>query len=40
VLVLAFGVLMATLVIAGSIWVMEHLNHSMIPEHQNMQMQR
>jgi len=40
VLALAFGVLIVTLVIAGSLWIMDHLNHNMIPEHQNMQMQR
>ena len=39
VLALAFGVLIACLVIFGSIWIMNHLNHNMIPMGQMMQMQ-
>jgi cytochrome o ubiquinol oxidase subunit IV len=31
VLALAFGILIAGLIIFGSLWVMAHLNHSMIP---------
>ena len=40
VLALAFGVLIVFLVIAGSIWIMWHLNHNMMPMDQIMQMQR
>ena len=39
-LALAFGVLIVTLIIAGSLWIMAHLNHNMLPLHQMMQMQR
>ena len=39
-LALAFGVLIVVLVIAGSIWIMGHLNHNMMPTNQMMQMQR
>ena len=31
VLALAFGVLIVVLVIGGSIWIMGHLNHNMMP---------
>ena len=31
VLALAFGVLIVTLVVAGSVWIMGDLNHSMMP---------
>ncbi len=40
VLALAFGVLIVTLVVFGSVWVMGHLNHNMLPMNQLMQMQR
>jgi cytochrome o ubiquinol oxidase operon protein cyoD len=40
VLALAFGVLIVALVIAGSLWIMDHLNQNMVPMHQMMQMQR
>jgi len=40
VLALAFGVLIVALVIAGSLWIMDHLNQNMMPMHQMMQMQR
>jgi cytochrome o ubiquinol oxidase operon protein cyoD len=40
VLALAFGVLIVALVIGGSIWIMSHLNHNMMPMDQIMQMQR
>jgi cytochrome o ubiquinol oxidase subunit IV len=33
-LALAFGVLIVTLIIAGSLWIMAHLNHNMLPMHQ------
>ena len=38
-LALAFGVLIAGLVIFGSVWVMNHLNHNMIPMQELMRMQ-
>ena len=40
VLALAFGVLIVALVIAGSLWIMDNLNHNMMPMDQMMQMQR
>jgi cytochrome o ubiquinol oxidase operon protein cyoD len=40
VLALAFGVLIVVLVVSGSIWIMAHLNHNMMPTDQMMQMQR
>lgn len=38
-LALAFGVLVVFVIIAGSIWIMNHLTHSMMPVEQLMQMQ-
>ena len=40
VLALAFGVLIVCLIVFGSLWVMEHLNHNMVPMQDLMQMQR
>ena len=40
ILALAFGVLIVALVIAGSLWIMNHLNHNMMPMPQILQMQR
>jgi cytochrome o ubiquinol oxidase operon protein cyoD len=40
VLALAFGLLIVFLVIGGSLWIMDHLNHNMMPMDQLMQMQR
>jgi cytochrome o ubiquinol oxidase subunit IV len=40
VLALAFGVLIVFLLIAGSLWIMSHLNHNMMPMERLMQMQR
>lgn len=40
VLALFFGVLIAALVIGGSIWIMGNLNQNMLPMDQLMQMQR
>jgi cytochrome o ubiquinol oxidase subunit IV len=40
VLALAFGVLIVLLLIAGSLWIMSHLNQNMIPMERIMQMQR
>lgn len=40
VLALAFGVLIVFLILAGSIWIMAHLNHNMPPANQVMAMQR
>lgn len=39
-LALAFGVLIVGLIVFGSVWVMDHLNHNMMPDLQLMQMQR
>ena len=40
VMALAFGVLIVLLIIAGSLWIMGHMNHNMMPMDQIMQMQR
>ena len=40
VLALAFGVLIVFLVIVGSIWIIAHLNHNMIPMSEVMQRMR
>jgi cytochrome o ubiquinol oxidase subunit IV len=40
VLALAFGVLIVFLIIAGSLWIMAHMNHNMMPMDQIMRMQR
>jgi cytochrome o ubiquinol oxidase operon protein cyoD len=40
VLALAFGVLIVTLIMGGSLWIMDHLNERMMPMDQIMQMQR
>ena len=40
VLALAFGLLIVTLVVGGSLWIMYHLNHNMMPMDQLMHMQR
>jgi cytochrome o ubiquinol oxidase operon protein cyoD len=40
VMALAFGVLIVLLLIGGSLWIMLHLNHNMMPLDQIMQMQR
>jgi len=40
ILALAFGVLIVCLVVFGSLWVMIHMNHNMLPMDQVMQMQR
>ena len=34
VLALAFGVFIVVLVVLGSIWIMTHLNHNMMPMHE------
>ena len=39
-LALAFGLLIVLLVMGGSVWIMGHLNHNMVPMGQMMQMQR
>ena len=39
-LALAFGVMIVVLVVGGSIWIMGHLNHNMMPVDQLMKMQR
>ena len=40
ILALAFGMLIVGLVIFGSVWIMAHLNHNLMPMQQIMQMQR
>jgi cytochrome o ubiquinol oxidase subunit IV len=40
ILALAFGVLTVCLVVFGSLWVMSHLNHNMVPMNELMRMQR
>lgn len=40
VMALAFGVLIVILLIAGSLWIMAHLNHNMLPMDRILQMQR
>jgi cytochrome o ubiquinol oxidase operon protein cyoD len=40
VMALAFGVLIVLLLIAGSLWIMDHMNHNMLPMDQIMRMQR
>jgi cytochrome o ubiquinol oxidase operon protein cyoD len=40
VLALAFGILIACLVVFGSLWIMANLDHNMLPAEQMRQMQR
>jgi cytochrome o ubiquinol oxidase operon protein cyoD len=40
VMALAFGVLIVFLIITGSLWIMAHMNHNMMPMDQIMRMQR
>jgi cytochrome o ubiquinol oxidase operon protein cyoD len=40
VMALAFGVLIVFLIIAGSLWIMAHMNDNMMPMDQIMRMQR
>lgn len=40
ILALAFGVLIVMLLVVGSLWIMTHLNHTMMPMDRIMQMQR
>ncbi len=40
VMALAFGVLIVFLVMVGSLWIMGHMNHNMMPMDKVMQMQR
>ena len=40
VMALAFGVLIVLLLLAGSLWIMAHLNQNMMPMDQMMQIQR
>jgi cytochrome o ubiquinol oxidase subunit IV len=39
VLALAFGILVVFLIVAGSIWIMHHLSHNLMPMEQMLQMQ-
>ncbi|WP_297509999.1 cytochrome o ubiquinol oxidase subunit IV [uncultured Caulobacter sp.] len=40
VLALAFGVMVVFLIVVGSLWIMGHLNHNMMPMDELMRMQR
>ncbi len=40
VLALAFGLLVVTLIVSGSLWIMAHLNANMLPASAIMEMQR
>jgi cytochrome o ubiquinol oxidase operon protein cyoD len=40
VMALAFGLLIVMLLVFGSLWIMSHLNHNMMPMEQIMRMQR
>ena len=40
ILALAFGLLIVGLIIFGSVWIMAHLNHNLMPMEQVMRMQR
>jgi cytochrome o ubiquinol oxidase operon protein cyoD len=39
VLALAFGILVVLLIVAGSIWIMNHLHHNMMPMNELIRMQ-
>ena len=39
VLALAFGLLIVFLILTGSLWIMAHMNHNMMPMDQMLQMQ-
>jgi len=39
-LALAFGVLIVSLVVFGSLWIMNHLNQNMVPMRELLEMQR
>ena len=39
VLALAFGILVTFLIVVGSIWIMSHLNHNMMPMNELVRMQ-
>jgi cytochrome o ubiquinol oxidase subunit IV len=40
VLALAFGILIVALIVAGSLWIMAHLDHNMLPMSELMKRQR
>jgi cytochrome o ubiquinol oxidase operon protein cyoD len=40
IMALAFGILIVMLLIVGSLWIMSHLDHNMMPVSRIMQMQR
>jgi cytochrome o ubiquinol oxidase operon protein cyoD len=40
ILALAFGTLIVCLVVLGSLWIMAHLNHNMMPMQDMLRMQR
>ncbi len=39
-LALGFGVLICGIIVFGSVWIMAHLNHNLMPMNQLLQMQR
>jgi cytochrome o ubiquinol oxidase subunit IV len=40
VMALGFGIMIVLLIVGGSVWIMDHMNHSMMPMQQIMDMQR
>lgn len=40
IMALAFGLLIVMLLVFGSLWIMDHMNHNMMPMDKIMQMQR
>jgi cytochrome o ubiquinol oxidase operon protein cyoD len=40
VLALGFGILVVVMIVAGSLWIMDHLNENMMPASEVMRMQR
>lgn len=40
ILALVFGLLIVGLVVFGTVWIMAHLNHNLMPMHQATQMER
>ncbi len=39
-LALAFGVLICCIIVSGSVWIMAHLNHNLMPMSRLLEMQR
>jgi cytochrome o ubiquinol oxidase operon protein cyoD len=40
VMALGFGIMIVLLIVGGSVWIMDHMNHNMMPMQQIMEMQR